>query len=287
MKQKLSGIAIYSFIFGILSIAVGWIPYVGIAVVLTSITLGMVAMVDLQRSKEFKGNGLALAGLVLGVIFLFVHLLIHAVGPMLPVQGITGNAVIHTNDKTSQLEPMLPKEQTNLNVNVTINVTNPEKNVFDVHNPREQLSGSVIGEFYFPTTSTVHRDNGVSISIDELEIDNFGGWGVVTYIKTTILNEGDHAIMPSLAVRVYGEDDYAIEQTKNDRVVTFDERVIQVGEHISKEIPTSISFAGNDTKTVRLVLYDEWESSRQIATFKSNAAPKKRFVASVHVDFGE
>ena len=65
--SKTSGFAIASLILGILSLFIGWIPLLGWLIVILSITFGIIALRKIDN-KELTGRGLAIAGIVMGLL---------------------------------------------------------------------------------------------------------------------------------------------------------------------------------------------------------------------------
>ena len=71
--SKQVGMAVASMVLGILSILIGWIPivgwFLGSIMALLAIILGAIAMSNAnKRPAEFGGKGMAVTGLVLGII---------------------------------------------------------------------------------------------------------------------------------------------------------------------------------------------------------------------------
>lgn len=68
-KQKTSGLAIASLVMGCLFL----IPFIGILFSLLAIIFGIIALVTISNNKQaYKGNGLAITGLVLGVLGIII-----------------------------------------------------------------------------------------------------------------------------------------------------------------------------------------------------------------------
>jgi hypothetical protein len=63
-----SGMAIAGFIFGILSVLLGWIPVLGWIIVLLGIIFSSIGLAQTEKGKV-KGKGLALAGLILSAFW--------------------------------------------------------------------------------------------------------------------------------------------------------------------------------------------------------------------------
>jgi type II secretory pathway pseudopilin PulG len=68
-KQKTHGLAIASLVLGCLFL----IPFIGILFSLLAIIFGIIALVTISNNKQtYKGNGLAITGLVLGVLGIII-----------------------------------------------------------------------------------------------------------------------------------------------------------------------------------------------------------------------
>ena len=182
--------------------------------------------------------------LIIGIAFgllLFMFLLFG--GCSLLIASTLPKAIEETEQMMYETEKQIEQEQKEFQEEI--------EKAFDI-NPKEEKSKE---EFKFPKTSIVNTEKGVSISIDTFEVEDKGNWGKITKIKTTILNEGDNSITPTIGVRIYdkGEKD-----SKTDGLIEFDEWTLQVGEHITKESTKDISFIGNGTKVLKLTVYDGW-----------------------------
>lgn len=78
--SKQVGMAVASMVLGILAILIGWIPvvgwFLGSIMALLAIVLGAIAMGNAnKRPAEFGGKGMAVTGLVLGIITIALGLL--------------------------------------------------------------------------------------------------------------------------------------------------------------------------------------------------------------------
>lgn len=69
-----SGFAIASLILGIFSILLGWVPFFGWILVILAIVFGILALINIDKGLN-SGRGLAIAGLILGVIGFILTLL--------------------------------------------------------------------------------------------------------------------------------------------------------------------------------------------------------------------
>jgi site-specific recombinase len=78
--HKKQGMAVASMVLGILSVLIGWIPVVGwftgFPMALLAVILGAVAIGQANKKPdEFGGKGMAITGLVLGIVTLALALL--------------------------------------------------------------------------------------------------------------------------------------------------------------------------------------------------------------------
>jgi type II secretory pathway pseudopilin PulG len=88
-KKKTLGLAITSLVFGCLFL----IPFLGFLFSLAAIVLGIIALVSISKNKEtIKGQGLAIAGIVLGSIGVIV----------IPIIAITTAIFVPTVLKSSE-----------------------------------------------------------------------------------------------------------------------------------------------------------------------------------------
>jgi hypothetical protein len=65
--KKTSGFAIASFVLGIASLVLGWIPLLGWAIFVLAITFGFIALSKI-KNENYSGKGLAIAGIIMGFI---------------------------------------------------------------------------------------------------------------------------------------------------------------------------------------------------------------------------
>jgi hypothetical protein len=74
MAKKTNSFAIASLVCGILVWFLGWIPLIGFLVIIAAVVLGIVALKQISKKKQ-PGKGMAIAGIVLGVLGLFFVML--------------------------------------------------------------------------------------------------------------------------------------------------------------------------------------------------------------------
>lgn len=75
-----SGMATASFVLGIFSILVGWIPILGQILSILAIVFGFVGLNNIQKSKKMEGKQLAIWGICLGAFWLVLSLLLILLG---------------------------------------------------------------------------------------------------------------------------------------------------------------------------------------------------------------
>ncbi len=71
-----SGYAIASLILGIISLIIGWIPIFGWIFIILALIFGFTALKKIKNNHNITGRGLAIAGIVMGLIPLVITLLI-------------------------------------------------------------------------------------------------------------------------------------------------------------------------------------------------------------------
>jgi len=79
-NQVTSGMAVASFVLGILSIFVGWIPFVGQIPSVLAIVFGFVGLNNLKKSENMSGRTLALWGIWLGAFWLALGIILIIIG---------------------------------------------------------------------------------------------------------------------------------------------------------------------------------------------------------------
>lgn len=67
-RQRTSGLAIASIVCGILSLVFFWVPLVGFLLGIIAIIFGAVAIRQIGREPNLGGRGMAVAGLVCGIV---------------------------------------------------------------------------------------------------------------------------------------------------------------------------------------------------------------------------
>jgi len=79
MERKYSGFSIVSFVLGLCSLFLFWIPILGLVIPILAVIFGFVALSKIKKNSELQGKGLAIAGLVLGFTFLIISLILSSV----------------------------------------------------------------------------------------------------------------------------------------------------------------------------------------------------------------
>jgi hypothetical protein len=75
-SKKTSGLAISSLVLGICSLIFGWIPFIGWVIIIVTIILSIASIYNIKKNKDLSGMGMAIAGLILGIISLLMITLI-------------------------------------------------------------------------------------------------------------------------------------------------------------------------------------------------------------------
>jgi hypothetical protein len=104
------------------------------------------------------------------------------------------------------------------------------------------------------TSNYKETENGVTLSIDNLEYEMGEGYGKITQIDYTIINSKNHEIKPIVLVNIYSLTDGKLEQGLVHEVFD-DEEYIDSDSWAIKKKETNISFKGEKI-VVRLVLKD-------------------------------
>ena len=79
-NQITSGMAVASFVLGILSIFVGWIPFIGQIPSILAMVFGFVGLNNLKKSENMSGRLLAIWGICLGAFWLVLGIILILLG---------------------------------------------------------------------------------------------------------------------------------------------------------------------------------------------------------------
>ena len=83
VKEKTSGKAITSFVLGIISFFIGWVPIIGWLLILLSLIFGFLSLKEMKDSTHLKGKTLAIVGIVLAFLSLIgiimIMILFHSI----------------------------------------------------------------------------------------------------------------------------------------------------------------------------------------------------------------
>ena len=104
------------------------------------------------------------------------------------------------------------------------------------------------------TSTYMSAENGITISIDDVDYTYFDGEGRIDKIDYTIINQGDHAIKPKVGVKVYDEWTQSVKDALPVRTFTTDDILVK-NDGIRKSESVLIDFSG-DEQTIRLELVD-------------------------------
>jgi hypothetical protein len=75
-ESSYSGLAIASFVLGILSVLMGFIPVFGWALIILTLIFGFISLSQIRKNNHLRGKGLAITGLVLGFIAVLISLVL-------------------------------------------------------------------------------------------------------------------------------------------------------------------------------------------------------------------
>lgn len=75
-----SGMAVASFVLGIFSFLIGWIPFIGQIPSILAVVFGFVGLSNIKKSKSLGGKGLAISGIILGAFWLVLGILLISIG---------------------------------------------------------------------------------------------------------------------------------------------------------------------------------------------------------------
>jgi hypothetical protein len=80
MANKNSGMAVTSLVLGLSSVLLGWIPFFGQILSILAIVFGFVALSNIKYDKTLEGKNMAIWGIVLGFLWLFLLIIFVSVG---------------------------------------------------------------------------------------------------------------------------------------------------------------------------------------------------------------
>lgn len=75
-----SGMAIASFVLGLISVFIGWIPFAGQIPSILAIVFGFVALNNIKKNKNLEGKSLAIWGICLGAFWLVMGVILIFIG---------------------------------------------------------------------------------------------------------------------------------------------------------------------------------------------------------------
>ncbi len=75
MITKNSGMAIASFVLGLCSLPLGWIPFLGQIISILAIVFGIIALNQIKKNKKLSGKPFAIWGIVLGSLWLAIFII--------------------------------------------------------------------------------------------------------------------------------------------------------------------------------------------------------------------
>ncbi|MBT3985171.1 DUF4190 domain-containing protein [archaeon] len=130
--KKTSGLAIASLIFGILSILFFWFPLIGFIFPILAFTCGAISLISISKNSKLKGKGINIAGIVLGIIGLFIAIIVVIIIFSLP------DGDLDSNDSITKVETDLETESEEETAESVI-ITAPDTNevLFNLDNIKE------------------------------------------------------------------------------------------------------------------------------------------------------
>ena len=101
MITKNSGMAIASFVLGLCSLPLGWIPFLGQIISILAIVFGVVALSQIKKDKKLSGKPFAIWGIVLGSLWLAIFIITIIAGIVwVVVKNIMEGANISLNNSS-------------------------------------------------------------------------------------------------------------------------------------------------------------------------------------------
>ncbi len=110
--KKGSGFAIASLVLGILSVLLGWLPFVGWILVILALVFGILALIKIKKGTA-SGKNMAIAGLVLGGIGLLFAIMMGAFVFTSDKSNVCGDIDCFIA-KANQCEPAVYEETTDM-----------------------------------------------------------------------------------------------------------------------------------------------------------------------------
>ena len=110
--EKGSGFAIASLVLGIISILLGWIPFVGWILVILALVFGILALIKIKKG-EASGKNMAIAGLILGGISILFAIMMGVFVFMSDKSDVCSDINCFIA-KANQCEPVVYEETTDM-----------------------------------------------------------------------------------------------------------------------------------------------------------------------------
>ncbi len=129
-NRKYNGLAITSFVLGIVSFFLGFIPVFGWIIITLAIIFGFISLSKIKKNNNLKGRGFAITGIILGFVSLIFVILIGIFFLSLLSQKTEGNStiardameILSLNNKCSSQPAMIPVSCNAATGEITINV---------------------------------------------------------------------------------------------------------------------------------------------------------------------
>jgi hypothetical protein len=193
------------------------------------------------------------------VIGIFFGLMVIAVscGILISTQANeVGEAIMEANNELEKAAAQIEEEQQR--VISEMEESYKESLPIDEQNKQENEY------FSFAPNSIVNSQNGLSLSLDGYKYELKSGWGKITEITVTVLNEGNNNFQPKVLVLLHDEKDRSEEWGQTKAEIDFDTFGLGVGEHVTKKALVDIAF--NDvelSKKLQIVLVDTYDFSNR------------------------
>ena len=146
-----------------------------------------------------------------------------------------------------------------------------QKAAEEVQEQVEDLVGKDIEEVntedLFKNSKVKNTQKGVTMSLDDLTIEDKGDWGKITNIKITILNEGSDTIFPQVNVMLW-DDESSREDKYSVKAKLESDGWIDNGNYKVLDVPVNIAFRNLELeKSMKLTLLEslDWQAKTLVA----------------------
>ena len=80
VKKTSKKLAITSLILGIVSFVFVWFPFLNLLISSSAVIIGIIAVARMQKIDNFEGQGMAIAGIIIGVVVFMMSLIFTLLG---------------------------------------------------------------------------------------------------------------------------------------------------------------------------------------------------------------